>query len=58
MRTEIDRYAEIAYAHKEGHKQGLQEGRILTAKAMLADGIPAEKVMAYTGLTAEELESL
>jgi len=62
MRTEIDRYAELAYAHKEGHeeghKQGLQEGRILTAKAMLADGIPAEKIMAYTGLTAEELESL
>jgi len=38
-----------------GEKRGREEGIIQIAKAMLADGIPIEKVCTITGLTPEDL---
>lgn len=35
-----------------------QEGKLEIARAMIADGEPAEKIERYTGLTAEEVKCL
>ena len=47
---------------EEGRTEGLAEGKrskaLETARAMLADGIPQETVLRYTGLTLEDLNSL
>lgn len=62
MRTELDIIAQTDYAVKEGEARGRAEGRAEgkaeDAKAMLKDGLPLEKVMAYTGLSKEEVEAL
>ena len=42
----------------EGRAEGKAEGKAEDAKAMLKDGLPLEKVMAYTGLSKEEVEAL
>ena len=48
--------------HAEGHAEGRAEGRIEnaldTAQIMLADGEPFDKIIKYTGLTCEKVESL
>jgi predicted transposase/invertase (TIGR01784 family) len=54
MRTELDRIAELDFARKDGEAKGKAE----VAKAMLKDGLKAEKVMAYTGLSKEEIQKL
>jgi len=45
-------------AEKEGQAKGRAEGRRETARKMLADHLPLETVMKYTGLSQEELEGL
>lgn len=42
----------------EGHAEGLKEGIIHIALQMLKDGEPVEKIMRYTGLTAEQIQAL
>ena len=58
MRTELDIIAQKEYAVAEGRAEGKAEGKAEDAKAMLKDGLPLEKVMAYTGLSKEEVEAL
>jgi predicted transposase/invertase (TIGR01784 family) len=41
-------------AKKEGKKEKAQE----MAKEMLADGVPVEKIVKYTGLSEKEVEKL
>ena len=43
-------------AVEESRAEGLLEGKIEFAKAMIADGVPIDKIMHYTGLTLEEVE--
>ena len=43
---------------KEGLEQGLEQGRLEMAKAMRAENEPVEKIIKYTGLTAEEIENI
>ena len=40
------------------YREGCKEGKYDIAKALKADGMPAEKIMEYTGLTGEELQKL
>ena len=42
----------------EGRAKGLAEGRAETAKMMLEDGEPISKIMRYTGLTQEQIDTL
>ena len=47
---------------KEGREEGLKEGRekksFETARLMLQDGESIDKIIRYTGLTKEQVESL
>jgi hypothetical protein len=43
---------------QEGLQKGLQEGTFAIARNMIIAGEPLEKVILYTGLTREEVESL
>ena len=54
MTTEIDRMCEISYAKK----QGVEEGKEESARAMLADGMNKSLVAKYTGLTLEKIAAL
>ncbi|MBB3696846.1 Rpn family recombination-promoting nuclease/putative transposase [Flammeovirga yaeyamensis] len=51
-----------AKGREEGRKEGVLEGErrkaIETAKSMLSDGLPPEKISIYTGLTVEEISQL
>jgi predicted transposase/invertase (TIGR01784 family) len=42
----------------EGMQQGLQERSVTIARSMITDGESIDKIMRYTGLTREEIESL
>jgi len=42
----------------DGLAEGKAEGKAEVAKALLKDGMTAEKVMAYTGLSKNEIEAL
>ena len=46
----------------EGRAEGIAEGRaevlLETARAMKTEGEPVEKIIRYTGLSAEEIEKL
>jgi predicted transposase/invertase (TIGR01784 family) len=48
--------------HAKGHAKGRAEGdlerAIKTAKEMLADGMPVDKIAKYTELSIEEIEAL
>ena len=50
------------YKWKEGREQGRAEGEqskaIATARMMKADGEPIDKIIKYTGLTAEQIQTL
>ena len=41
-----------------GKKAGLAEGMKITARNMLADGLPREKIAMYTGLSLADVEEL
>ena len=43
---------------EEGMEKGMEKGLTSTARNMLADGIPAESVAKYTGLSLEEVKDL
>jgi len=43
---------------EEGRKEGREEGRTETARLMKQAGEPVEKIMLYTQLTQEEVETL
>lgn len=45
-------------AHEEGRAEGKEEERYRMARAMKADGVPVEKIAAYTGLTPDQLKGL
>lgn len=40
---------------KEARSEGKLEGKLEDAHRMLADGLPVEKVLQYTGLSLDEL---
>ena len=70
MTTERDRRNQIAYAREEGRSAGLEEGeskgreegareeRLRLAKALLANGVKMEVIVASTGLSEEEIKAL
>ncbi|MCQ2194319.1 MAG: hypothetical protein MJZ28_05130, partial [Paludibacteraceae bacterium] len=43
---------------EEGLKEGLEEKSFETARLMLQDGESIDKIIRYTGLTKEQVESL
>ncbi len=45
-------------ARSEGKTEGIELGKIETAKKMLKDGLSVEIVNKYTGLSLNEIESL
>ena len=62
MMTENDYRNTIDFARDEGraegHAAGLAEGKAEVARNLLASGMAADQVSAFTGLTAEQLEEL
>ena len=52
--TEFDEKKFVRTMKEEGYK----EGKLETAKAMLKDGVSAEKIALYTGLSASEITAL
>ena len=58
MTTERDRRNQIAYAREEGRKEGAREERFRLAKALLANGVKMEVIVASTGLSEEEIGAL
>ena len=47
-----------AEGRKEGRAEGLLEGKFEFAKALIADGVPIDKIMHYTHLPRESIERL
>ena len=43
---------------EKGRAEGITSQRLDTARSMLADGLPLEKIMRYTGLSQEEIGKL
>ena len=41
---------------KKGRTEGLEKQKIATARLMLEDGEPIEKIIKYTGLTRDQIE--
>lgn len=70
MRTELDRLAENQFAEQrgfakgkdeglaEGKAEGRAEGKAEMVKAMLKDGVAAETIARYSGLSPEEIDKL
>ena len=70
MKVEWDRENQLNYAESRGESrgeargmakgiaQGLAKGIEKTARAMKADGLPADAISKYTGLTPEQIEQL
>ena len=54
MKQKWDYKNTIDYARKEGR----EEGKIEVAKEMLADNVPVETIMKYSGLTEEQVRAL
>ena len=52
----IDTAAENSRA--EGFAEGLAEGKVLIAKAMIEEGIDTNTIAKVTGLSCEEVKSL
>ena len=55
---EVGREAGLAEGRVEGRAEGITSQRLDTARSMLADGLPLEKIMRYTGLSKEEIGKL
>ena len=66
MTTEIDKIAQLDYALEQGMEQGLEkglrqgreEGLLLAAQNLKAEGIPAEVICRATGLSRETVHAL
>ena len=52
----VEEYGEVM--KKEGFDDGRAAEKLELAKAMKADNEPVEKIIRYTGLSAEEIEKL
>lgn len=55
LKKELRKVSKIA---QELREEGREENRLEVAKAMQADGADIERIMRYTGLSAEELKKL
>ena len=58
MKAERDREGQLNYAESRGEARGMAKGIEKTARAMKADGLPADAISKYTGLTPEQIEQL
>lgn len=58
MRTEIDQWAQLAYAEEKGLAEGRAEGREEIVRALLNHGMTPAQISEYTGLSAEDLAAL
>ena len=62
MKVEWDRENQLNYAESRGEAlgeaRGMAKGIEKTARAMKADGLPADAISKYTGLTPEQIEQL
>ena len=56
--TEFDQEEYDRNRRREGWEEGERSGRQETARNMLADGLPREKIARYTGLSLAEVEEL
>ena len=60
--TEFDQEEYDRNRRREGREEGISigenRGRQETARNMLADGLPREKIAQYTGLSLAEVEKL
>lgn len=56
--AQIDYNSGMRKAKDEGIKEGIKEGKMETARNMIADGEPIEKIARYTGLAKESIENL
>ncbi len=56
--TAIGEKRGISIGEKRGISIGEKRGKIEVAKTMLAEGVPSEKVVLFTGLSLQELETL
>ena len=54
MKQKWDHQNQLDFAEKKGH----EEEKIETARRMLADKVPGETIMKYTGLTPDQLREL
>jgi len=45
-------------AEKRGEKIGERKGKLETARRMLSDDVPIDRIIKYTGLTEEEIKGL
>jgi predicted transposase/invertase (TIGR01784 family) len=57
-KARMDYQAYIAESRAEGIAKGIATGKLEDARAMLADGVPLDKIKKYTGLPIEEIERL
>ena len=62
MITEREEKGIAAFYKEEGFREGFNlgkaEGKAEVAKALLKNDLPVETIMAYTGLSKEEIEKL
>ena len=56
--AQIDFDSGMKRARDEGKREGIEEGKLETARQMKADGEPVEKIIRYTGLTKACIENL
>ena len=45
-------------AYDKGVRKGATDAKREMAKAMLADGVPVERIAAYSGLSKDEIKAL
>ncbi len=48
----------IAKGREEGRAEGREQNRLDTARKMMADGLPVEKISLYTDISIENLQKL
>ena len=58
LKRDLDNAAALRYQLKQAKEQGIQQGLEKTAKQMLQDGEPMEKLQKWTGLSEEIIRSL
>ncbi|MCQ2050707.1 MAG: hypothetical protein MJY74_00655 [Bacteroidaceae bacterium] len=62
METEMDKRAQmkcaLRKATEQGRAEGLEQGKLETARKMKADGLNTDTICKYTGLTTEQVAAL
>ena len=56
--TEFDQEEYDRILRRDAFLDGKDEGKQESARNMLADGLPVEKVAQYTGLSVEDIQAL